>query len=217
LHRRAVAKVSGRAGSVPVLVLDGDGVLDDSPLIVRWANARASSDRKLLPVGGRELDEALGLERHLDVELAPHVRRFAYFHLLPERARTLELMRLATPTAEHRLVSFGYPLLRMLMARSMRIDEPHAQRSRDKVRVIFEQISRRLEDGRPYLMGERFGAIDITFAALSSPMLAPPQHPLRRMTQAEFPPALRAEGVSLGETPAGRFALRIYREHRSAA
>ena len=45
LHRRAVARVSGKAGSVPVLVLDGDGVLDDSPLIVRWADARASSER----------------------------------------------------------------------------------------------------------------------------------------------------------------------------
>jgi glutathione S-transferase len=51
LHRRAVARLSGRAGSVPVLVLDGDGVLDDSPLIVRWTvsccpSAAASSTRR---------------------------------------------------------------------------------------------------------------------------------------------------------------------------
>jgi glutathione S-transferase len=214
LHRRAVARLSGRAGSVPVLVLDGDGVLDDSPLIVRWADARASSDRKLLPIGGRELDEALALERHFDSELGPHTRRFAYFHLLPDRARTLELMRLSTPSMEHSLVRFGYPILRRLMERVMRIDAEHAARSRDKVREIFDQMSRRLDDGRPYLMGDRFGALDITFAALASPLLAPPQHPLRRLTQADFPPALRAEGVTLGETPAGRFALRVYRDHR---
>jgi len=214
LHRRAVARLSGRAGSVPVLVLDGDGVLDDSPLIVRWADARASSDRKLLPIGGRELDEALALERHFDSELGPHTRRFAYFHLLPDRARTLELMRLSTPSMEHSLVRFGYPLLRRLMERVMHIDAEHAARSRDKVREIFDQMSRRLDDGRPYLMGDRFGAVDITFAALASPLLAPPQHPLRRLTQADFPPALRAEGVTLGETPAGRFVLRVYRDHR---
>jgi len=215
LHRRAVAKASGRGGSVPVLVLDGDGVLDDSPLIVRWADARASSDRKLLPTGGRELDEAFSLEKQLDLELAPHVRRFAYFHLLPDKARSLELMRLETPSAEHRLIRFGWPLLRQLMKRSMRIDEAHAVRSRDKVRDIFDQIGRRLADGRPYLAGDRFGALDITFAAFSSALLAPPEHPLRRLTQAEFPPGLRAEGVSLGDTPAGRFALRMYREHRA--
>jgi glutathione S-transferase len=215
-HRRAVARASGQAGAVPVLVLDGDGVLDDSPLIVRWADARASSDRKLLPPGGQELDEALSLERHLDLELGPHTRRFAYFHLLPDRARTLELMRLATPSMEHRLVSLGFPLLRWLIQRSMRIDATAALRSRDKVRTIFDQISQRLGDGRPYLMGDRFGALDITFAALSSPLMAPAEHPLRRMTQAEFPPELRAEGVKLGETPAGRFAMRVYREHRTA-
>jgi glutathione S-transferase len=214
LHRRAVARVKGQGGSVPVLALDGEGVLDDSSLIVRWADARASSDRKLLPSGGRELDDALALERHLDVEFAPHVRRFAYFHILPDRARALELMRLSTPTAEYRLVRLGYPLLRALMERAMRIDAKHAQRSRDKVRDIFEQISRRLDDGRPYLMGDRFGALDIAFAAFASPLLAPPQHPIRRLTQADFPPALRAEGAALGETAAGRFAMRMYRDHR---
>jgi glutathione S-transferase len=214
LHRRAVARVSGRGGSVPVLVLDGDGVLDDSPLIVRWADARASSDRKLLPSGGRELDDALALERHLDSELAPHVRRFAYFHLLPDRDRALELMRLSTPTMEYRLVRLGFPLLRRLMARAMRIDAEHALRSRDKVREIFDQIGRRLDDGRPYLMGDRFGALDITFAAFASPLLAPPQHPLRRLTQADFPAELRAEGLTLSETPAGRFATRVYRDQR---
>ena len=108
----------------------------------------------------------------------------------------------------------GYPLLRALMERAMRIDAEHAQRSRDKVRDIFEQISRRLDDGRPYLMGNRFGALDIAFAAFASPLLAPPQHPIRRLTQADFPPALRAEGVALGETAAGRFAMRMYRDHR---
>jgi glutathione S-transferase len=123
-------------------------------------------------------------------------------------------MRLSTPSMEHSLVRFGYPILRRLMERVMRIDAEHAARSRDKVREIFDQMSRRLDDGRPYLMGDRFGALDITFAALASPLLAPPQHPLRRLTQADFPPALRAEGVTLGETPAGRFALRVYRDHR---
>jgi glutathione S-transferase len=215
LHRRAVARAAGRAGSVPVLVLDGDGVLDDSPLIVRWADARASSDRKLLPSGGRERDEALALEHHFDVDFGPHVRRFAYFHILPDRARALELMRLATPPGEHAIVRFGFPLLRRFMQSKMRIDAERAVASRDKVRVIFDEISRRLDDGRPFLMGDRFGAIDITFAAFCSVVLAPPEHPLRALSRAEFPAGLRSEGLTLGDTPAGRFAMRMYREQRA--
>jgi glutathione S-transferase len=216
LHRRAVARVSGKAGSVPVLVLDGDGVLDDSPLIVRWADARATSDRKLLPSGGRERDEALALEHHLDVDFAPHIRRIAYFHLLPQRAKTLELMRLATPPGEHLIVRVGYPLLRGFMRRGMRIDAAGAARSRDKVRAIFDEIDRRLADGRRYLVGDRFGAVDIAFASFASVLLAPTEHPIRKMTQTEFPEELQAEARAFAGSPAAEFAHRMYREHRAA-
>jgi glutathione S-transferase len=216
LHRRAVAIACGKPGSVPVLVLDGDGVLDDSPLIVRWADARATSDRKLLPSGGRERDEALALERHLDVDFAPHVRRFAYFHLLPDRRAALELMGLATPRLEHALVRFGYPVLQRFMRRAMRVDAEHTARSRDKMRAVFDAMNKRLADGRPYLMGDRFGALDIAFAAFSSPLFAPPEHPLRRETRRELPTAFLTESLALRETPAGRFALRMYREHRAS-
>lgn len=214
LHRRAVKAASGKAGSVPVLVLDGDGVLDDSPLILRWADARASSDRKLLPSGGRELDEALALERHLDVDFAPHVRRLAYFHLLPDRARALRLMGISTPPLEHAVVRLGFPLLRRFMQRAMRIDAEGAARSREKVRVVFDEVSERLADGRPYLTGDRFGIADLSFAAFSTPLLAPPEHPVRKRATGELPGALMSESRDLRETPAGLFALRMYREHR---
>jgi glutathione S-transferase len=215
LHKRAVKLASGKAGSVPVLVLDGDGVLDDSPLIVRWADARATSDRKLLPSGGRERDEALALEHHLDVDFAPHVRRLAYFHLLPDRRRILELMRLETPPLEHTLVRLAFPLLRGLMRRAMRIDADHAARSRDKVRAVFDEVSQRLADGRPYLLGDRFGIGDLSFAAFATPLLLPVEHPLRKSTQAEMPVALAEVSQPLRESPAGVFALRMYREHRA--
>ena len=215
LHRRAVKLASGKAGSVPVLVLDGDGVLDDSPLIVRWADARATSDRKLLPSGGRERDEALALEHHLDVDFAPHVRRFAYFHLLPDRARALELMRIATPRLEHTLVRLGFPVLQRFMRRAMRIDRENTMRSRDKMRSVFDAMSERLGDGRPYLLGDRFSVVDLSFAAFSTPLLTPAEHPLRRHTQAELPATMDDEIRGLRETAAGLFALRMYREHRA--
>jgi glutathione S-transferase len=214
LHRRAVKLASGKAGSVPVLVLDGDGVLDDSTLIVRWADARATSDRKLLPSGGRELDETLALERHLDVDFAPHVRRIAYFHLLADRPRALALMRLSTPPLEHALVRLGFPLLRQFMRSAMRLDAQHAARSRDKVRALFDEVSQRLADRRPYLMGDRFAICDLAFAAFATPLLLPPEHPLGRRPHDELPSALRDESRGLRDSPAGLFALRMYREHR---
>jgi glutathione S-transferase len=212
LHRRAVRRVRGRAGSVPVLVVDGD-VFDDSPAIMRWADRRASDDRKLLPPGGDARDEALALEHHFDVDLAPHVRRFSYFHLLPNRSGTLGVMDVATPRAERAVLRVTFPVIRTLMRRTMYIDAPHAVRSRDLMCSIFDEIDKRLADGRPYLMGDRFGAVDIAFAAFTAPLVAPVEHPV----YGAIPPMPRAfvdERDALRERAAGQFVLRVYRDHR---
>jgi glutathione S-transferase len=214
LHLRAVARAKGKMGSVPVLLLDGDGVLDESPAIVRWADSRATSDRKLLPSGGQEREEALALERHLDLHFAPHTRRFAYFHLLPDRARTLALFGIATPRGEHTAARVGFPLLRRLMRTKMQIDEEGARRSRDRILAVFDEVDARLADGRPYLMGDRFGAVDIAFAAFAAPVLHPPEHPYQRVPLEHLPSALAGEMHALRERPAGAFALWTYRERR---
>src|SRR5271168_4965983 len=78
-HRRAVRRARGRR-TVPVLVLEDGRVLDDSPLIVRFANDAAPESRKILPPEGPLRDEVLALERQFDFDFAPDVRRFVYFH-----------------------------------------------------------------------------------------------------------------------------------------
>ena len=35
--------------------------------------------------------------------------------------------------------------------------------------AVFDSVGERLADGRPYLMGDRFTAADLTFASLSAP------------------------------------------------
>jgi glutathione S-transferase len=224
MHRLAVQQARGRPGSVPVLVIDNvargadGGVLDDSPLIVRWADRNAPADRKLLPPQGTPLyAEALALERQLDHELAPHVRRLAYFHLLPDRDLALKLMAVGTPRLEHAVVRGVFPLLRLGMLRAMRIDAAGASRSRDKVRRAFDDVGRRLSDGRPYLLGDRFGVGDLAFAAFASPLLRPPEHPLFGQRRSRPLEGLTDEVRALAGTPAGAHALRMYRDHRKAA
>jgi glutathione S-transferase len=220
LHRPAVRRVGGRR-SVPVLVLDDGTVLDDSPLIVKFADARAPADRKLLPADGTARHEAIALERHLDVDLAPHVRRFVYHYLLPDRAQTLRLFDLQTPRVERFAVHLAFPLLRRFMRRFMRIDALRALESRDQMRRVLDEVGERLADGRPYLMGDRFGALDIAFAAFAAPLILPSGHPgtgawseALGSTLDALPAPFAEEVRAAREGPAGRFAERLYRENR---
>jgi glutathione S-transferase len=137
--------------------------------------------------------------------------------MLPDRSRLLAVIGVATPPLEHAVVRAMFPLLTRLMRMAMRIDEPGAVRSRDRARRVFDEVGQRLSDGRRYLLGDTFGAADIAFASLASPLIAPPEHPFRRLTLESAPPSYAAEVRAFRETPAGAFALRVYREQRKSA
>lgn len=213
MHRLAVRRAGGR-GSVPVLAVEGGPAIDDSPLIVQYADAQAAGDRKLWPSDPTARARALELERELDVDFAPHVRRLIYFHVLPRRDLALELFRVDAPPREHAVARAAFPLMRAFMKRFMRIHEPGMIRSQAAVRRMFDAIGERLRDGRPYLLGDRFGAADIAFAAFAAPMVLPPEHPKVRIPIEVLPPLLADEVRALQQHPAGLFARRLYRERR---
>ncbi|HLK41516.1 MAG TPA: glutathione S-transferase family protein [Polyangiaceae bacterium] len=211
-HYLATRRAGGRH-TVPVLVLGGGHVLDDSPLIVRWADAQAPADRKLLPAEGPQRDQTIALERAFDVDLGPHVRRYGYFHLLPERPLTEGLMREGTPGGERLALRAVYPFLARVMRRRMQIDAPRSAASRDQIRREFDAVGARLRDGRPYLTGDRFGAADLTFAALGGPLVGPSEAP----QPIPLPDALLADRAELRAHPAGEFILALYRDWRRPA
>jgi len=196
-HALAVRRAGG-GRSTPALVTS-DGVIGDSTDILLWANARA---------------EVLALEDRFDEELGPHARRAIYFHMLPSRKLTLPLMTHGVPRHERALLPVVYGLLSRLMRSSMRIDAAGAQRSSDRLMGVMDEVSKRLADGRRYLAGDRFGAADITFAALAAPVVCAPGYgvPLPRVE--ELPASAAALIRRVQDTPAGVFCLRMYRDER---
>ena len=83
--------------------------------------------------------------------------------------------------------------------------------------TVFQEVEDRLTQGRRFLVGERFTAADLTFAALAAPMVLPAQCRAVHPTLEEAPSQLREEVVRLRDTVAGRFALRLFAEERFSA
>ncbi|WP_437774698.1 glutathione S-transferase family protein [Sorangium sp. So ce1097] len=223
-HAIPALRAGGRR-SVPVLVSRA-GAICDSTDIVRHADAFVPAEHALFPGGSGALRaEVEALEERFDRDLGPATRRVAYFHLLPDEDGAFALMsrsfqeRAAAGAAPPRWFGRGafrayFPVARAVMRRAMRIDAPAAERSMGKLRAAFDLANERLRDGRPFLVGERFSAADLTFAALAAPVLAPERHPTPLPPVAELPAGLRRLVEALRDEPAGAFVLRLYRDHR---
>jgi glutathione S-transferase len=200
-----------RAGAttVPILVTD-EGALTDSADIVRYAD-RHSKAARLLPSRVADRQEAIELERYLDRELGPHVRRWAYFHILGRRALLNRLVSRGVPRPESLLTSPLMSVARPLIRRGYRVGPESAERSLQRVHEVFRAVGERLADGRRYLVADEFGVADITFAALAAPVLR-----LERYGD-ELPNAMRSECLRLRSTPAGVYGVGLYERHRSGS
>jgi glutathione S-transferase len=210
LHRLATTRNGG--GSVPVLV-HGPSRLIDSSGIVAYADTAGGGDL-LYPRDASLRREVEALEKRFDEELGPHTRRWAYAQLLAEPGLLRPVMSRGVPWLEARLLPVIMPLVLRLIRTGFRITPESAQRSIERVRGIFRQVDERLGDGRQFLVGERFTAADLTFAALAAPVLFPADCRASYPTIDAVPAAMREEALRLRDTAAGQFALRLFLQER---
>jgi glutathione S-transferase len=211
-HYRATRKAGG-GRTVPVVTTPDGRVLSDSTDIIAWANS--FKDGTLLPADAATRAEVLALEEDFDRNLGPATRRWGYGALLPVRAAqamfTKNVPRWeAIALRATRPVAFGF------LRRGLAITPDGIERSRKKICEVFARVADRLADGRRYLAGDRFTAADLTFAALATPIVVPPEHPRMQGASIDLlPAAARAEVMAWRESSPGRHALRMYADHRA--
>jgi glutathione S-transferase len=212
LHLRAVRAAGGRH-STPVL--RGHGVvLADSTDILEHLQRRHGGRWSPYPLDSQRRLEAAELEECFDTRLGPHTRRIAYFHLLQRRDLFLRSVLAGVGRGERALFRALGPLPAFLMRRGMNITADGAARSLARVREVFAEVGERLAAGRPYLVAGAFTAADLSFAALAAPVILPRGYGSPLPSLDELPGELLALVEDLRATPAGEFALRMYRDHR---
>jgi glutathione S-transferase len=214
IHRIA-ARRAGGGQTVPVLVTP-EAVIGESEQILLWVDRRTPPEDRLFPARAPARDEVLSLCRRFDEQLGPRGRRLMYVHMLSQRRLALAYNNEGVPRWEDRAIRWGWPLAAGFIRRELGIVPGIEAEDEAAVFGELDHVAGLLADGRPYLCGERFGAADLTFAALSAAVLVPPQYRVP-LPQPELMAAPTAALVRRARThPAGQYALGLFARHRAA-
>jgi glutathione S-transferase len=212
IHRFAARRAGGGA-TVPVLVTP-EGAIGESQEILAWVDERTPPEHRLFPGESEARHEVECLCRRFDEELGPKGRRLMYIHMLAQRKLVLRFNNKGVPAWEDRTVRYGWPLIVRFLQRELDIRQGIEAEDEAAVWRELDYVAELLADGRPYLCGERFGAADLTFAALCASVLVPPVYGVPLPQPDILPPDTAALVERAREHPAGRYALTLFAEHR---
>jgi glutathione S-transferase len=213
---RVAARRAGGGITVPVLVTPS-AVIGDSALILAWADQRTPPPQRLFPAEPAARGEVQRVCRRLDEQLGPAGRRLLYVHMFSQPEMALPFNNAGVPSWEDRAIRVAWPLARRLVARALEIVPGVEVDDEATVWREFDFAAQLLADGRPFLCGERFGAADLTFAALAAPMIVPPAYGVPLPPLDALPAPMAALVELARDHPAGRYALALFAEHRHAA
>jgi glutathione S-transferase len=205
LHRVAVRRHGGRL-TAPVLVCREVGVLAESADIVEYADARGG--RVACDAGARRLAD------DYDERLGPATRLWVYHRMLdrPDLAGTP--MTDGVPAWERGAWRVGHRAIGFAVSKVLTINDATAVEAEATFRSIYADVDALLADGRPYLAGEEFSIADLTFAALSAPLVAPPQYGVRLPAVDDLPPGMAEVVREHRATRAGQHALKMFATER---
>jgi glutathione S-transferase len=208
LHVAGTVTRGGR--STPLLRL-GRRSLTDSRDILAWIEEQRPG--LLLPEDPGERAEVDAWQARFDRDLGTAARRIAYHSVMSRDESIAPLLRGTTQGLTRAMAPWIARAVTPLIRRGLRIDDEGARRSRERLEDVLGATESAIGDGRRYLVGGRFTAADLTFAALYGPLLAPPEQPITGPLP--LPPSFLALRTEALDRPAGRFAARLYREERS--
>jgi glutathione S-transferase len=207
-HRGATKKYGGTL--VPVLVTDTI-VKTDSTDILRYLDTLDPGN--LYPTNPELQALSTELETLFNLTLGVNTRRWGYSYIL-----TRELLyprwTFGVPFWQKLLFPVIFPRVESIVRDNFDITATSAAESYQEIMGVFDRVTEILADGRKYLLGDRFSAIDITFAALAAPIIQPPEQHISPPPLDSLPPQMQTDIRNCRATPAGEFGLRLYREHR---
>jgi glutathione S-transferase len=206
-HSNATKKYGG---TTTPLLATGTAVIKDSTDILHYLDTLYPG--KLYP-NQPELRELIDeLEALFNDKLGVHTRRWGYSYVLTPKL-LYPRWTMGVPIWEKWLFPIVFPKVSKIVQEKFDINATSASASYQEIQQVFDRVNQVLADGRKYLLGDQFSAIDITFAALAAPVLQAPEH-LMASPIDSLPAQMQTEIRQCQATPAGKLGLRLYRDHR---
>jgi glutathione S-transferase len=207
------ARRAGGTSTVPVLVTP-EGAIGESEQILEFCDRGLAEERRLFPSEEAIRREVLALSRRFDAGLGPAGRRLIYVRMFRQRELLFRYNNQGVRPWEDSLVRHGLPLMRRLVGRVLSITPGVEVADEALVWRELDFAAGLLADGRPHLLGDRFTAADLTFAALAAPMVMPGVYGCRLPSEGELDGPTASLLRRAREHPAGAYALRLS-EHRT--
>lgn len=201
-----------RRPTFPVLRLDGR-TIGDSTAIIAALEERYPTPA-LYPADPAERARALELEELFDEQLAPNVRRLAFFTTSQD---TRLFFASAMPDSSPRTLALLRPGA-FVTKRAVRgrygIDAATAEAARGKILAAMDRLEAEIGPSG-YLVGDSFSIADLTAATLTTPLVRPPER--QYLPPYEFPEPLKSFCDEIAARPAGRWVLDTFRRHRGVS
>lgn len=162
-------------------------------------------------------DDVKAMEDDLNARLGPAVRTFAYSKLLNDQYFPA-LVKMATGPECASIENFLFPYMKksigIALRKSLQINDESVALSKSTIEDIFATASKTLEQQKYLVDPNQFTAADLTFAALASPLMRPPELKAFQCPDERLPPDVIGLIRELRNTKAGQHALQMYRDHR---
>lgn len=202
---------------MPKLIITGNGeearVLHDSSDILAFSDTLIQDEKlKLYPADKKEA--ICEWEDLFDEELGPHVRRWAYCHVLYHKG-IYSLLSQGSPLYEKVAGFLSLPLIQRALYKLIGCGKKDAKEiSFSKIVGVFSKVDEALADGRPFICGDTFTAADLTFASLGAPVVLPKGYGTR-LPPIEMCPKEMAESVEqMRKSAAGKLISKLYETER---
>jgi glutathione S-transferase len=195
-----------------VPILSGEGiVVQDSTEIINFLERRFP-DPALTPADSGQANEANEWEEYLDEEVGVTVRRWFYFHTLPDRQRATRFLCQGASRTQRVLFGFAFAPIRKAMTEMMDVYPQPARDAERRLLVALDKLDAALAS-RDFLVGDRFSRADLTACALLWPLCRPGESDseMRKL----LPAAVCALRSQMRDRRSFNWVCDMYRQHRS--